>query len=655
MRTTKRMIKGAVAATLVLAMATPALQAEGFEDFQLTKAIPADAFLAIGSRDHAGREFVNKQVERLWEAVRKAHFERDIKRLWRAAEKAKLQPGEELVGFDEKWQHVNDLISAVGWSELGKREFAFAMKQGFPTPDLIFLMMPPADQAKADFEGLFGLMKELAALGENTFQLLDQDDGETLIRKLAMAGAPMSLTLALHDGVIMVAFGTTMPEQVLALLRGEGGECICSTDRFKGAFAQLPPPTDGYVYYDSQLFFNQLRSTIAMALQMAAAGAPAEGEPGYEEFKRWTALPNKIIAAVDLLDYAAAVSRTEGKRTTTEAVAVLRDGAESCELYPVLFNNRPMAEPLKYIPAEASEFSVSTGLDLHALYKAVVKFLKNDIPEGDEVLAQIEALKDAETGPGIDIENDYIAWIGGRFISFKVPGPTPYSSDEFVLMLSVKDAAKAQATLDELLALAEPLLLQQQGAIEPAEIEGVEGFKSVVLPSLMMFGLSKPTLGVRGEWLYLASSPTILETVFAVAAGKAPNISTSERFQQEGLMPTGPVTSVSFTDLTKIGEQLGQILSMVPMIGMMAAQQGQSNPALQALISMAGRAGRVVRKLDFLLSSAGRTTFDGKVLRTTEYINYREPPTRRKPKPATKPSEEQTGPGTDDASGNDMQ
>ncbi len=112
-----------LAAALVLAVVLPAASAGGIDDFTLTKAIPADAFMAVHARDHAGKEFVNTQYARVWEEVRKVRFDRDIKRVFKALRQEGLPPGTELEGFEEQWQQMYDLWAALDWASLtGLRE-----------------------------------------------------------------------------------------------------------------------------------------------------------------------------------------------------------------------------------------------------------------------------------------------------------------------------------------------------------------------------------------------------------------------------------------------------------------------------------------------------------------------------------------------------
>jgi len=644
MRTILGRMRNILAVALALTVVLPAAQAKGIEDFTLTKAIPADAFLAVHARDHEGKEFVNKQLARVWEEVRKVRFDRDIKRLFKAIRQEELPPGAELEGFEEQWQQMYDLWTAVDWASLGEREFAMGMKLSFPTTEFVLLFMPPEDQLKDSFEGLGGVLKTLVGLSPETFQLTTQQDGETIIHNVAIVGAPfpVGLTLARHGEVILIGFGPTISEQTLALLRGEGGEPLAASARFKEAFRKLPDPTDEIFFCDVARLMAQLRMMLNGAMAMVEASAPAEGEEGYEDFLKWKALPDKILNELDVFEYIAEVTTTDGMKSTTDSITALRDDAQSRALYKVVAGNKPLADPLKYVPGNAGEFSVCSGIDLPALYQAVMKIIREDVPAGEGVIAGLETMK-AESG--WDIEKDIIGWIGGGLTTFSVPGPTPYSPSDFVLMLSVRDEAKAREIIDRLAALATPMLVNQNGSIVDAEIEGAEGFKTVVHPMLAMLPIGKPTIGVKDGWLFIGSSPDMIVTTTEVAAGKLANFSKNERFLKEGIPPEGSVTSLSFTDLTKLGEELGNVLQMVPIIGMMAPDL-MKDPKMQSLLSMVGKAGRVVRKLDFFQSSASRTTFDGKMFVTKSVITYREPPVPTKPKPVSATEETEGEPKT---------
>lgn len=273
-------------------------------------------------------------------------------------------------------------------------------------------------------------------------------------------------------------------------------------------------------------------------------------------------------------------------------------------------------------------------------------FVRDEVPGGEDIIADLEV---EMLELPFDIEEDVLNWVGGGISSFSMPGETAFKPGGSAFMLSVKDDEKAREILGRLLAAVEPML-GEQGMIDDAGIEGAEGFKVVVVPMLAMIpGLGQPTLGVKDGQLFFGSSPKLVEAALNTAAGQQPNFATNERFLKEGLPLQPKVMSASFTDLTKMGEEIGQLLQMVPMIGMFAPEVAK-NPVGRALITAAGKLGKVVRELNFLQSSCTQTTFDGRVMHTRMIVNYREPPKPETAPPAQEPgtTEEPAGGGEEE-------
>ena len=206
-------------------------------------------------------------------------------------------------------------------------------------------------------------------------------------------------------------------------------------------------------------------------------------------------------------------------------------------------------------------------------------------------------------------------------------------------MVSVTDEAKAREMLGRLFEAIEPMLVENNGSLRDAQIDGAEGFKVIMHPMLAIMGaLGQPTIGVHNGQLFLGSGEKEIASALATAAGESPNFGSNERFLKEGLPVEGNVMMFSFTDKTKMGEELGQVLTMVPMIGMFVPEVMQ-NPVGRAMISAAGKLGKVVRELNFYQSACVVNTVDGRVDYTKVVTNYREPP----PKPAaTEPAQEPT-------------
>ncbi len=641
----RRIIKPLRHPLWLLLLAVPAVRAGGTADFTLTRAIPSDAFLAVHTRTHPGQEFLNRQYARVWEAVQKQRFDLSLKNFLKAVRDGSDSAAADSAAkeeFESRWQQMTDLAMGVNWSALGQGESAFAMKLGFPNAEFVALFKPPAETIAKDFEGLSAILRTLVELQPEMLILATDGSGESIVHTVGLPAAPfaLSVTLARQRDTILLGFGSAFVEQSLAMLRGQGGASLASTPRFREAFNSLPAPQDEMFFFDCARFMGQLRAMVSQAISMAEQGAADDPKASAGMLKA-RAMMNKLIDGLDMFEYSASVSATDGMRTTEDSITLLREDARSRMFYQPLYGPGPVSSPLKYVPKEAGGVNVSSGFDLLSLYRAIIRLMEEDVPESEQALAQWEALQEQMQ---IHFEKDVLGWLQGNCVQFSVPGPTTFSPGEFVFMLRVKEEEAARALLARLFGMVEPLLAEQQGSIREAEIEGTEGFRSVVHPLLaMMLGLKAPTAGVHDGWLFLGSSPEVIAKALAVAAGKADSFAESERFKKEGIpLDSSSVNSLSFTDQTRLGEELSQMLRMVPVAIRLAGQQELArSPFAQMVLEVMTKLGGVVGTLDFLQSSSSVSTFDGRRAISKTVYNYREPPSKAVPQ--LRPAEEIAG------------
>ncbi|MGE3180347.1 MAG: hypothetical protein AB7N71_01855 [Phycisphaerae bacterium] len=618
--------KRPVCATVVFVAATVMAANAGTKDFTLTRAIPDNVCMVAHSRTHSGTDFVKKQSERFMQALTDAHLEKDIQKMFREMAKQNSTAADEegSAEFDAHWQKFSDMLGSVDWEALVGNEFAFAMKFEFPQVMQVVMLSQPKEGETAEvFNGLANLVKQLVGMapeGEISLGTDGSGDSVTHFVTFAQAPFPIAITLARHQNVIMLGIGSTLPEQTLALLKDKEGTTLASTERFKNAFSALPEPEDAIVFIDMEKMFKQLNGVIDQAMTMYGPAAEAgEGTASKEK-----ELPRKLINEFDAFDYIAEVATTQGKKTQADSLAVLKSGAESTFLYKAFCSGGNLQDPLKYVPQDASSFSAFSGLNLMAAYTSVLDFIRNHAPDGEQVLAQFE---EGKKQVPFDLENDLLKLVGGKMISFSLPGKSAYAPGDWVVMLSVNNSEHAATKLNELVEFGDAMMKQQNlGAINPANIPGVEGFRTVQSPMLMMMpGMSSPTFGIKNDWFFFGSSPKVMAKAFATASGDEPNFSTNERFKTEGVKLDSEVQAASFSDMTKFGEEVSQALTMIPMMGMMIPDLNKE-PAGRALVSIASKMSKVVRNLDFFQSKSSKSTFDGKTMRTVSIVNYREPP-----------------------------
>lgn len=607
--------------------------AGGVADFPLSKAVPADAFLALHTRGTDGHAFLDKQMARVWQAVEAQRFDRDIKRMLKQMNSngeppagAADAPDDEQ--FEKLWQQFNDLASGVNWSTLGKREYAMCMKISFPTTEMVSMMKPPADTIAKDFEGLSAALKTLAGLQPDVLVLSTDGEGEKITHRISVQGSPfpISITLARVKDTLLVGFGSGFVEQALALLGGGEGATLASGERFTAAAKRIPAdPIDTLVFCDMDRMFRQIRDMTKQAFDMGAqySGEDPEAKAEIDRIQKMVA---RALDSVDMMEYSISFGATDGLRTSGQEVTVLRATAKEKALYPALFGNGPVQDALKYVPKSASGVSVTSGVNLLSLYNEVLKFIREEVPGGEEQLAFWDNMQE---GMQFNLDKDLLSWLHGSMVQFSIAGATQFSRGETVFMLRVKDDAKARASLDRLFSEVEPMLAENNGAIRDAEIAGADGFRSVAHPMIAMMGMKAPTLGIKDGWLMFGSSTEVLGQTFEVAAGKGENFSANERYQKEGVPVTDKVTAFSFTDQTRMGEELGQALQLMTMgIRMGGGAEISRNPAVSSALTMLGKVGKVLKTLDFLQSSSSASTFDGKEVVTRSIWNYREPPAK---------------------------
>ncbi len=626
-------------AIVALAGAWPAAGA-GLEDFRLVKMIPADAMIAVLSRDHAKQDFVNAQSARVWEAIEKQGFGKDLKRIFRGLVQ---QEGGDVEFFDTQWQQITDLAAQVEWGTLAEREFAVALKVDVPAgADFVMLMIPPADRVAKDFDALAAILKDLVGLApEGQLALTTEGSGDAVLHRLSVPNQvpPMGLTLARQKDVLLVGAGQQMVEQSLALLRGESEAkgALVASERFQQALKRLPPPTDSFYFVDTARLMGQVRQLVQM---LAPLMEPPPSTQATDTAPSPTAFLLPLVNEFDVWDYFAGVASTDGMRTTSENVVVLRDEASSLMLRKALYGTPPIKDPLKFIPKDATGVWASSGIDLATLYRGALDFIEKKVPGGKELRTQWEQ---QQTELKFSVEEDLLSWLAGPMASFNATRSGSTYAPEWAWILDVKDEAKANAALEKLSTTLNEMLASQQGGVEDAKLADGPGFKRVILPPLfaMMPGFGRPVYGVKDGKLFIGSGPEVVTMALESGAGSRPNFSQNERFKKEGLPLPERATSMQFTDLSRLGEELSQAFAVTGIMQMFMPPEAAKDPMVVSVMSVLTKIGRVVKTLDYFSSSCSVTTFDGKVSVTKTVTNYQEPP---KPEPTTQPTAAEAAP-----------
>lgn len=586
----------------------PMMAQAAMSDFTLARMLPADAFFAVSSRSHDGMAFLQAQNDRVMEKLKGAKLDEALKSMLKNAAR---DSGTSEAEFEQNWDEISTMLAQVEWETLFRNETAFAMRIAMVS-EMVMLTRVPADKVAGNYDGFKGMIEKLASLDPSMIIEETQASGVTMTQ-MSVEGSPfpMMLVVAKKGDVLMLGMGSEMVEQTIELMMGNGSGLVASS-RFKQAFSGLPEPQDAMWYMDWSKMTGQLRGLASQVMDMSGG---AENMP-----PKIASLPDAIIGQLDLADYGAGVVMTSGMKTVSEGKFIMRSEAKSLPLYKAMFNNKPLNDPFRFVPKNAGNVTVTSGVDLEALYTGVMDFIEREVPDGEMARQQVMMV---EQMANLSFKEDIFGWMGGNLVTFDLPGKTRFSPPSFAMMISVKDEAKGNEMLGRLMEVVEPMLAEQQGSVREVDINGAT-FYTVQHPMMMMMaasGISEPLFGITQGQLVIASGRGPIEA--ALNAQTEGTFADSERYQAEGLPLSGPVTSVSFTDQTQLGEQLAQAMSAFQMMAMFP--EVAQNPAFGGLIRISQRLAPVMRELNYFQSTATVNTYDGTTLRMKSVMNYRDP------------------------------
>lgn len=621
-----RISKHSLATGLFLALTSSAALAEPLpSNFTLGRYIPGDVWMFVNKTHNPERDWICAQWADVFKALAATDIDRDVLSLVLSA-----MPDLQRPELHEQIDTLLTTVRSVHWGDLIAGEIAFAERV---TPknsgyDYFFLSRTTPKAAAANLPLMVRVLEQFAALSDDltaTHTQRDHVDLWTLGPRNASAKEPRtSLTLFRKADLIGIVAGQRPMADVLALLKGDKTKPAISTSpRFREALTLVEAPEDGVLFFDFGLLLDSLSKLTRQLHQHDGK------QPGTNIAAR---IVEKLIVAGNVLDFSVTSMETQGRREFSHTVTRLKPDKSKCLIACACLDRKPFARFDQYIPQDATAFSLNGSIDLAAIHKLLVTFVKENIPNGPGIVQAFDARLAAV---GFDIERDFFSWWSGETINITLPASvvTPLGSTDNVLMFRVKDTAlaarKVGSALDRLLET-----LHEHGQmllIQPVDL-GTGDFRQVTYPWLAMF--ARPVVGVADGWLMVATSSSALKRCLAVADGKADSIRKNARFIEEGIMPHGPVRSASFKDTSQFGAKLAGGMSMVSMFGTMAlsAIPADSPGTIEAkqnvrrALALLTKLAPVLQRLDFFSSESSVTTYDGdRIIRTQTVITYKMP------------------------------
>ncbi len=335
-------------------------------------------------------------------------------------------------------------------------------------------------------------------------------------------------------------------------------------------------------------------------------------------------IARRVFDTMSVIESGATIMYTEGRATHTHSATVLASDAKDKAIYPVMAGHEQIKDWARYLPVETTDFAVSAGFSLPALYT----FIQDSFTEaGDGGKEAWQMWEGFQREHDFSMQRDILDWLDTASIStsFELDG-----QDAWAVLLKVRNEKVAREKLtmalefvsEELADLASevPPLAMLAMQVEPtmSDLDGFLDVRMAMLPEPMV-------CGVRDGWMMMASSEDAMLTVLATAAGDHANVTQNPFIAERALLPTRPVEAITFADHRGDAEEVGQAIGGIgAMAGMVTSMipEPEAREMVAPVFNMISRLGPVIAKINFFEATGTVTEFDGKVYLVRSVTHY---------------------------------
>ncbi|MCP4589249.1 MAG: hypothetical protein GY842_00755, partial [bacterium] len=385
----------------VVASAEPAQQS-----FTLGRYVPQDVFLLIHGVHNSERDFIAQHWAPVIEEFANCGIELELKRLISGDLST-----EDRAEFEQAWDMVFQLVRGVRWGDLMAREVLFAERLGSITPDLMLLCRSKPGSIEANLEGLKAILHALAEISDSA-TVTETKRRQARVWSLEVEDVPIGLHLFNQDDVVGVIVGHQGLKDVLGLMAGDDQiGSVVDSPRYRKAAGELPAPETTVMFFDAEALVRGMNNMVDVAFARDHHGDSDPDAPEHEGAQRGRRIVHKMIDHANVFDYVMAVTRTEGLREITTSTARMCTEAMDKPFYSMLCNRKPFERFDRYIPENATGFTVSTFLDLELLYETALDFIRTELSDGQSAIATWNQLQD---DIGFNLTEDFFSWWSGE-------------------------------------------------------------------------------------------------------------------------------------------------------------------------------------------------------------------------------------------------
>lgn len=555
----------------------------------LRDGVPSDVYLATYARHNPERDYMQEHYQRVLEAVE------DTRIVERFVDAVKDQMSDgDIAEFEEVWESLTTAAEPIKWESLANcTEMVYAQRFGMPTVDHLVLIRPADSGATPTAEGIINLFKLLENASDGEVSLETESVGDATLTWLQPPGpVPFSPCVGVMGDVLIIASRQEIAREAIGLLGNPGAASKFDDARLTDALAHLPEFEDGLTFFDGAQLFGALGGISDFIRQQAG---------GDEEAERAAALLDEVFDEMDAIDYEITVEYTEGYQNRTASYGKLRSGAQDTVLGQMLLGQEMFEDWSRWVPENATSYSLATGVNLHPLYAWLMKAIPEHFPEAEDGLEQFSLLQEQFD---INLDEDILQSFSGESVSITLPpaDASPLSGPQSVTFMKCSNPDRIRDLLHRLVDQLQQIQELRAQNISLREVDGLEGFEEIRAGALAMTG-TKPVIGFHEGWMVIASHAEAVQTVLDTLEGDGPTLADSEEFQRFNLGVDGTVAAISYTNTGENTRQaamgLQQMGAMLPVIIGMAGQNGADMTAARPFLEMIPSIGRIVGTLDF--------------------------------------------------------
>jgi hypothetical protein len=538
------------------------------------------------------RDYQQKYIEDIWQTVKDERLvERTIEVVTANVSDEDLEQARSV--FEE----LKAAVEPVDWQSLSNYQaIAYAAVMEPPTAQHLLLVQSTPDGAAGCEAAVKNLFADVAMHSKDKVPVVTATEGSVELTSLKLPnGVPFHPTVARVDDVLLLSTSEALVRRSVGMLKGSGEPSKFDDPRLKEALTQLPTPEDALVFFDGRRLFSELGKTGDFIR------AQSHGD---ENAARVAGIIDRVMDQFNVLDYAVTSEYTEDHQNRGETLMKTLPDAGDKVLAQMVYSGQPFDDWQRWVPADATAYSLGTGVSLHPLYEMVVKVIGEDVPEGDKVLQQFDEL---QAKLNVHLDADILQAFSGEYVSVTLPASSPSAmgSPDSVLALRCEKPDRIRELLHRAVEALQqiPAVKAQQLAL--TKCDKLEGFEKLSLTSLAMVG-AEPVIGFHEGWMIIGSRVAAVQKVLDTLSGSGPTAADSEQFKRFGLDVNGPVNALSYTDLAASTHQTANTIRQVGVIGPMVvgmagaqADPKDIQPALDVLKLLPSLA-KVIDKFDFL-------------------------------------------------------